>query len=445
MASVISSLKFCSSCRKQQSLTCFLRNEERNQYYKTCSDCRSKKNHRRLNLRRQQSVPALQVEHEENISFNEITPLRNNERTNDNLTSNVIISCYENNNSVPDVISVPNLLNGISNTSNFIHCKGCKKNCAPEFFTDHARGKTFKQCEDCRQRSYTRRHPQSLYNGPDPLRLPSTTIPVNAQSDTTINVITEIATMFCRMCKKNCAPESFAHENSISPYSTCLDCRTRDRARRFPTVFEPIPTQRPSGNLEDIDDVNDEEVELLAANIGMFEIVEEDVFNGPVPEEAALGDDPIYMLSQIQSREFRNHDEIQRRLQAEEEANGFNNPDEAPQVDDSNIDPFLEELPPPEIGNDDHGENLILNDPFVEENTHPQINEIVQSQSLLQIDPFLESNPPPQAEELISINNNQQPAEIGEVIEAPPRRINDGGTRFGGNEQYLSVLQGLTF
>ena len=63
-------------------------------------------------------------------------------------------------------------------------------------------------------------------------------------------------------------------------------------------------------------------MEQLAANIGMFEIVEEEVFNGPAPEEAPLGDDPIFMLSQIQSREFRNHDEIQRRLQAEEEENG---------------------------------------------------------------------------------------------------------------------------
>ena len=54
----------------------------------------------------------------------------------------------------------------------------------------------------------------------------------------------------------------------------------------------------------------------------MFEIVEEEVINGPVPEEAPFGDDPIFMLSQIHSREFRNHDEIQRRLQADEERNG---------------------------------------------------------------------------------------------------------------------------
>ena len=74
--------------------------------------------------------------------------------------------------------------------------------------------------------------------------------------------------------------------------------------------------------IKDIDDANDEEVERLAANIGMFEIAEEEVFNGPVPEEAPLGDDPVFMLSQLHSTEFRNHDEIQRRLQADEENNG---------------------------------------------------------------------------------------------------------------------------
>ncbi|KHJ35419.1 hypothetical protein EV44_g2941 [Erysiphe necator] len=130
----------------------------------------------------------------------------------------------------------------------------------------------------------------------------------------------------------------------------------------------------------------------------MFEIVEEEVLNGPVPEEAPLGDDPIFMLSQILSRGFKNHDEIQRRLQADEDANGYKNPDEVLQVNHPNIDPFLEELPPPEIDNDNQVENLVLNDPFIEEN--PQIinNEVVQSQSLQQIDPFLESNLPPQAE-----------------------------------------------
>ncbi|KHJ32512.1 hypothetical protein EV44_g5924 [Erysiphe necator] len=239
-----------------------------------------------------------------------------------------------------------------------------------------------------------------------------------------MNSVTEIATVYCRMCKKNCSPELFANPASNSSYATCLDCRTQDHNRRYPTVFDPIPTQRSSDNLEDIDEANDEEVEQLAANIGMFEIVEEEVFNGPIPEEAPLGDDSIFKLSQLQSTEFRNHDEIQRRLQADEEANGINNPDEAPQVEnfivseiDPNFDPFLEELPPNMFDNDNQVENLVPNDPFVEENLQTRNNEVLQSQDHLQIDPFLELNPPPQAEDM-TMNNNQLPAEIGEAIEA---------------------------
>lgn len=71
-------------------------------------------------------------------------------------------------------------------------------------------------------------------------------VPINAQSDNTLTVVSEIATIFCRKCKKNCVPESFVNAVSNSPHATCLDCRTRDHARRFPTVFEPMPSQGPS-------------------------------------------------------------------------------------------------------------------------------------------------------------------------------------------------------
>lgn len=119
--------------------------------------------------------------------------------------------------------------------------------------------------------------------------------------------------------------------------------------------------------------------------------MEEEVFNGPIPEETPMGDDPILMLSQLQSKKLWNLDENQRRLQADEEANGINNPNEDLQVDETNlqdleaneinvselnpnIDPILEEISPPEIDNDDHVENLVQDDPFVEVNTHIRIN-----------------------------------------------------------------------
>ncbi|KHJ34875.1 hypothetical protein EV44_g3309 [Erysiphe necator] len=176
-------------------------------------------------------------------------------------------------------------------------------------------------------------------------------VPVNAQSDDTLNSARNI----CQL-------------TSTSLYATCFDCRKQEHARHFPTVFEPLPIQRPSDYLEDVD-VNEEKVDQIAAKIGLFDIEEEEVFNGPFPEEAPIWDDPIFLFSQLQSREFRNHDEIQRRLQADEGTNDLN-----------------------------HEDNIVPNDPFAEENVQIQINEIAQSQNLLPIDPFLESYPPPQAE-----------------------------------------------
>lgn len=67
-------------------------------------------------------------------------------------------------------IEIPDLdisQNIIAREISFVHCKGCKKNCAPELFTDLSGGKTFKQCSDCRRRNYGRRHPNSLLAQPD--------------------------------------------------------------------------------------------------------------------------------------------------------------------------------------------------------------------------------------------------------------------------------------
>ncbi|KAI6247467.1 hypothetical protein HI914_04078, partial [Erysiphe necator] len=210
----------------------------------------------------------------------------------------------------------------ISNSSILIYCKGCKKNCSSDLFHDPIRNKSFKRCNDCRRRDYDRRHPENFQALPNPRPQQSIALPHNPQSVATINTAIDNAYIYCRKCRNNCPPEFFTNPVSNFPHATCLDCRTLDHTRRFPTVFEPIPNQGPSDYIEDIDDVNEEEVNQLAANIGMFEIVEEEVFNGPVPEEAPLGDDPVFMLSQIQSREFRIHDEIQRRLQADEEVDG---------------------------------------------------------------------------------------------------------------------------
>ncbi|KHJ34268.1 hypothetical protein EV44_g5309 [Erysiphe necator] len=185
------------------------------------------------------------------------------------------------------------------------------KNFHSDNFSDPIRNKTFKRCNDCRRRDFDRRHPGSLRNQLNLRPQHSIALPLNAQSDTTMNAVTEIATVLCGKCKKT-ARWNYLPTASNSSYAKCLNCRTRDYFRRFPPVFDPTPFQCPADFIEDVDDANDEEVNQLAANIAMFEMVEDEVFNGPVPEEVSLGDDPIFMLSQLQSKEFRNHNEIQR-------------------------------------------------------------------------------------------------------------------------------------
>lgn len=63
----------------------------------------------------------------------------------------------------------------IENRAILIYCKGCKKSCDPNLFNDPIRNKTFKQCGDCRQRDYARRHPVPMHAHPDTTLQPSTT------------------------------------------------------------------------------------------------------------------------------------------------------------------------------------------------------------------------------------------------------------------------------
>ncbi|KHJ35920.1 hypothetical protein EV44_g2443 [Erysiphe necator] len=393
----MSSNTLCTKCLISQPSANFQKKADSNTFFKTCSSCRNREKARRRNtVQRSPFGPSyLQSEVAEPSNNNQNIGVNDNPNSHcpptENLITEDINLVYENAGTNGPSISIPD--NIIS-----VHCKGCRKNCHPDLFYDPIRNRSFKQCSDCRRRDYNRRHPESLQERPDSRLQHPSALPLNPPTVVSSNAVTDAAYIYCRMCRNNYPSESFANPASNSLYATCSDCRSLQHDRRFPTVFETITNQGLSDIIEEVDEANDEEVEELAANIGMFEIVEEEVINGPVPEEAPFGDDPIFMLSQIHSREFRNHDEIQRRLQADEERNGINNPDGAPQVDDFNIDPFLEELPPAEIDNGNQVERLVQNDPFIEENHHPRANEVVQSQSLLQIDPFLESNPPPQAE-----------------------------------------------
>ncbi|KHJ33631.1 hypothetical protein EV44_g3236 [Erysiphe necator] len=205
----------------------------------------------------------------------------------------------------------------------------------------------------------------------------------------TTNITHTSNLIHCKGCRKNLDPKAFHDLIQNKSFKQCNDCR------------------------HDLYDVSDDDVANLAADIGRFELEEVEEFNGPVPEEAPLGDDPIFLYSQLQSREFRNHDEIQRQLQADEETCGINVLEP-----DSNIDPFLDEIPQPGNDHDNHLENLDRNNPFIEETPRPRNNEIAQPQNLLPIDPFLESYPPPQAEDVTMIDNNQLHAERSDQVQA---------------------------
>ena len=71
---------------------------------------------------------------------------------------------------------------------------------------------------------------------------------------------------------------------------------------------------------DDLYDASDDEVTNLAADIGRFELDAVEVFNVLIPEEALMGDDPVFILSRLESQEYRAHDHIQERLQAEEQS-----------------------------------------------------------------------------------------------------------------------------
>ncbi|KHJ30202.1 hypothetical protein EV44_g1318 [Erysiphe necator] len=319
----MSSNRLCSTCLQSQPSTNYIKNIASNTYFKTCSTCRNRAKARRRNTVQRSPFGPL------NLQAGVAEPSNNNQNV--VFENNPNNQCPPNENLIAEDI---NLVHGsavtdgpslnIPDNLTFVLCKGCKKNCHPDLFHDPIRNRSFKQCSDCRRRDFNRRHSESLQDRPTSRPQHTSALPLNPTNVVPFNAVIDTAYINCRMCRNDCSSELFANSASNSLYATCLDCRTRDHARRYPTIFEPIPNQGLSDYIEDFDDADDEEVNQLAANIGMFEIVEEEVFNGPVPEEAPLGDEPIFMLSQLQSREFRNHDEIQRRLQADEEANGKN-------------------------------------------------------------------------------------------------------------------------
>ena len=73
-------------------------------------------------------------------------------------------------------------------------------------------------------------------------------VSLNPQIDATLNTVIDTAYVICRKCRQNYPREFFANSALNSTFATCIACRTRDHARRFPTVFEPAGSQRPIEN-----------------------------------------------------------------------------------------------------------------------------------------------------------------------------------------------------
>lgn len=177
----MSSNRLCTRCLQSQPSSYYLKNVESNTYFKTCSTCRDRdKARRRSTLQRSPFGPShMQAEVAEPSislfiieSFCYVLILF--------LDSQIIDVNHIPNNQCPDngnlIGANTNLIDenagfigpsvNTSDNINFVHCKGCKKNCHPDLFNDPIRNRLFKQCTNCRRRDFNRRHPESLQNQP---------------------------------------------------------------------------------------------------------------------------------------------------------------------------------------------------------------------------------------------------------------------------------------
>lgn len=218
----------------------FVRNEQANTFFKQCITCRTRQNIRRQTLRHQLSAALPQTEEAGTVLNSVVNAI--NETSFQPITNTVEVE-LEQLNSV-DTNNVVSDINFNSNT-NFVHCKGCRKDCAPALFTDLNRGTLFKQCLDCRYRSHIRRHPEaSLARVVNEPRI-AINLNETPERDNASNIIVNTDKLYCAKCKRNCPAYLFNNNSANTFHATCCDCRRRDLSRRYPTVFEPIPTQLP--------------------------------------------------------------------------------------------------------------------------------------------------------------------------------------------------------
>lgn len=131
------------------------------------------------------------------------------------------------------------------------YCKGCKMRLPFGHFISHASDKTYKQCNDCRQRYFARRHPTSPQA--------HLTYPTTNKNYVINNQLPEIADMdandqlkHCKHCKKKCPIDMFS-DRTGQIFATCVDCRICDTFWRHPQLF-----RQPSDNKIQYNNLGDE-------------------------------------------------------------------------------------------------------------------------------------------------------------------------------------------
>ncbi|POS81968.1 hypothetical protein EPUL_005708, partial [Erysiphe pulchra] len=227
MSSHDNSINECSSCRQNLPISLFIRNQQTNTLYKTCITCRTRRNDRRQNLRRQRTdAPSPQV-----TSTND-TRLIGNESIADIIDPQIVDTEMEveTNSRETENTNLDFNLNNPAVNIDLKFCTQCKRNRTSNLFKGRVQSKIYKTCSDCRSRSNNRRRP-----------LPYQAITSVESHLSSVDV--DSVMKYCTMCKKNCPSNLFTNNTENTPYTTCSDCRSLERSRRYPPIFPTVSTE----------------------------------------------------------------------------------------------------------------------------------------------------------------------------------------------------------
>ncbi|POS82046.1 hypothetical protein EPUL_004835, partial [Erysiphe pulchra] len=278
----------CSACHQNLPSSLFIRNQRSNTFYKTCNPCRTRRNDRRQNLRRQRPdapLPQIDSINDAGLIGNEqmvdiidpqIVDIEMGLETNSRVTENTNLDINSN---IPAI------------NMDLMFCSNCKRNRSSDSFLGRVQGKSYKTCRDCRLRVNNRRHPQ-VFRAPTNLETHLPSFDVNNMK-------------YCTKCKKNCPLHMFTRNSNNTSYTTCSGCRSLERNRLYPPLFPTrstdLNTMYPLGREEDIYDASDIEDNNLNARVSQPDNQE------VVGDEALADDEPVIILSHTDTREYAAH------------------------------------------------------------------------------------------------------------------------------------------